>query len=73
MSKLTVSPPQKECLSEALRYNPNCPCLEECSTHGFCSVCMEHHDRCSDHPPLCMRTETLREDQRRMHWKPKEP
>ena len=58
----------KECLGEDLRYNPNCPCLAECATHGFCKVCLEHHDRYSDHPPLCMRTEELKEEQRRTHW-----
>lgn len=69
MSKLTVPPPAQELLDTSLRYNPNCPCLAECATHGFCSVCLEHHDRHSDHPPLCMRTEALKQAQREVHWR----
>ena len=70
MSKLTVAPPSQEILGSELRYNPNCPCLAECATHGFCSVCLQHHDRYSDHPPLCMRTEALKREQKQVHWHP---
>ena len=68
MSKLTVAPPSQENLDETLRYNPKCPCLAECATHGFCSVCLQHHDRYSNHPPLCMRTQELKDEQRRANW-----
>jgi len=71
MTKMDVPPPPLEILGEELKYNPKCPCLAECGTHGFCSVCLLHHDRYSDHPPLCMRTEELKEEQRRELWHPK--
>jgi len=57
-------------MGEDLKYNPKCPCLAECSNHGFCADCLNHHDRNSAHPPLCMRNKAEKEGQRNFHWHP---
>lgn len=32
-------------VEEELKYNPKCPCrTRTCPQHGFCSLCMKHHE-----------------------------